>query len=168
MTGLDVEKEVIIECAVVITDSEMNELERFESVIFQPQTFLEKMDDWNKKHHKESGLLDKISNGNSIYDVENHLIQMIKKHFPSPDDRPILAGNSISQDRMFIDKYLPGFASLLHYRMLDVSSWKIIFNERWNLKYQKKNAHRALDDIYESIAELKYYLHCITINSDNI
>ncbi len=62
------------------------------------------------------------------------------------------------QDRLFIDKYWPDFSKVLHYRMLDVSSWKIIFNTKYGLKYQKKNAHRALEDIKESMAELQFYM----------
>ena len=89
------------------------------------------------------------------------LLNLLKKHWPKvekKDDRPILAGNSISQDRLFLNKYFKKFSGELHYRMLDVSSWKIIFNYKFDLKYEKKNAHRALDDIRESIEELKYYL----------
>ena len=157
MTGLDVEKEVIIECAAIITDYDFKPLDTYEVVVKQPQKYLEAMDDWNKKHHTESGLAAKVPSGVDPDDVENHLIRMIKKHFPNTE-RPILAGNSIAQDRLFIDKYWPGLAAMLHYRMMDVSSWKVIFNNKYNLKYQKNNSHRALDDIQESIRELQFYL----------
>lgn len=162
MTGLDVDKEVIIECAVIITDLNFNILDTFESVVKQPKHYLDAMDEWNQTHHKESGLLAKIPNGNPPEDVEHHLMGMIQKHF-SNDERPVLAGNSITQDRLFIEKYWPGFAAMLHYRMLDVSSWKVIFNAKWNKKYPKKNSHRALNDIEESIAELKFYMDHIRI-----
>lgn len=165
MTGLDVDKEVIIECAVVITDLNFKELDKFETVVKQPQKYLESMDDWNKSHHRESGLTAKVPHGMSSDDTETQLIQMVRRHF-SNDDRPVLAGNSIMQDRLFIDKYWPGFASTLHYRMLDVSSWKVIYNSKLNLKYEKKNAHRALEDVYESIAELQYYLNFIKLGKD--
>ena len=157
MTGLDIEKEVIIECAVLITDMNFQVLDSFESVITQPQHYLDQMDDWNKSHHRESGLTAKVPFGLHPDEVENHLISMVRKNFPK-EERPVLAGNSIAQDRLFIDKYWPGFASLLHYRMLDVSSWKIIFNSKFQIKYQKSNSHRALDDIKESIDELQFYM----------
>ena len=161
MTGLDVEKEVVIECAALVTDYEFQVLETYETVVNQPNTYLERMDDWNKEHHSASGLLAKIPFGKTPDQVEEDLINMLKRHWPRverKEDKPILAGNSISQDRLFLNKYFHRFADQLHYRMLDVSSWKIIFNNKFGLKYQKSNAHRALDDIQESIEELKFYL----------
>ena len=157
MTGLDVEKEVIIECAVLITDFDFKVLDSYETVVQQPQHYIDQMDDWNKKHHRDSGLTAKIPFGVHPEEVEHHLMSMVKKHFKN-EDRPVLAGNSVAQDRLFIDKYWPGFGALLHYRTMDVSSWKVIFNSKYNIKYEKKNAHRALDDIEESIAELQFYL----------
>jgi len=161
MTGLDVEKEVIIECAALITDWEFTVLDRYEAVVNQPNSFLEKMDDWNRDHHTKSGLVQKIPFGKTPDQVEEDLLLLLKKHWPKiekKEDKPILAGNSIAQDRLFITKYFKKLDSQLHYRMLDVSSWKIVFNELYSLKYEKKNAHRALDDIEESVAELKFYL----------
>ena len=158
MTGLDVNKEVIIEVAALITNWEFKVLEQFESVVYQSQTYLDAMDDWNKKHHRDSGLTAKVPFGQKQIDVENTLIAMVHKHFPDPKNRPILAGNSITQDRLFLDKYMPNFAKLLHYRMVDVSSWKVVFQNKLGKKYEKKNAHRAFDDIFESMEELKFYL----------
>lgn len=163
MTGLDVEKEVIIEVAAIVTDLNFNELACFDTAVKQPQHYLDNMDDWNTKHHGESGLTAKVPNGMPPQLVEAQLIQLVKTHFPDPKDRPVLAGNSIAQDRSFINKHLPAFAATLHYRMLDVSSWKIIFNNRYNFKHDKQGKHRALDDIRESIAELKSYLQFINI-----
>jgi oligoribonuclease len=161
MTGLDVEKEVIIEVAVIVTDLDFKVLDVYETVVNQPQTYLDKMDDWNKEHHTSSGLIAKIPRGKPQHDVEEDLMKLVNKHWPKiekKEDKVILAGNSIMQDRLFINKYLPKFADLLHYRMLDVSSYKIIFNNKYNIKYDKKNSHRALMDIQESIDELKFYL----------
>lgn len=161
MTGLDVEKEVVIECAVIITDLNFQVLDTYETVVNQSQDYLSRMDDWNKEHHSKSGLLARIPFGKTPEQTEEDLLNLLKKHWPKiekKDDRPILAGNSIAQDRLFLNKYFKKFSSELHYRMLDVSSWKIIFNYKFDLKYEKKNAHRALDDIRESIEELKYYL----------
>lgn len=158
MTGLDVNKEVIIEVAAIITDLEFNEIASFETVVNQPKTYLDNMDQWNKEHHAESGLTAKIPFGMQPEKVEEKLIEMVKKHFKPDEEKPILSGNSIAQDRLFITKYFTNFDSLLHYRMLDVSSWKIIMNNKFNIKYEKKNKHRALDDVRESIEELKFYL----------
>lgn len=158
MTGLDVQKEVIIEVAAIITDLNFKELATFETVIKQPQKYLDNMDAWNTEHHKKSGLTAKVPDGMDQDQAEAMLIDMIKKHFPDyKKSKPILAGNSIMQDRLFIDKYMPEFASLLHYRMVDVSSWKVIFNNKYNFVYRKANNHRALDDIRESIQELRAY-----------
>ncbi len=164
MTGLDVEKEVIIEVAALVTDSDMNLLDTYETVVNQPSTYLNAMDDWNKEHHTKSGLLAKIPKGKTPDVVEEELMAFIKKHWPKiekKEDKPILCGNSIAQDRLFLAKYFKSIADYLHYRQLDVTSWKIIFNYKYNLKYEKKNSHRALDDIYESIEELKFYMKYI-------
>lgn len=167
MTGLDVNKEVIIEAACIVTDLNFKELESFETVVKQPQSYLDGMDAWNTEHHGKSGLTAKVPTGMEPDAVEFRLISMIDRHFPesktNPKLRPILAGNSIAQDRLFIDKHMPQLAARLHYRMLDVSSWKIMFNNKFDRVYKKQNAHRALDDIRESIGELRYYLDQIKV-----
>ena len=162
MTGLDITKEVVIEVAVIITDLNFREFETFETVIKQPQSYLDKMDAWNTEHHAKSGLTAKVASGMDPENAEYRLIDLVERHFPesktNPRMRPILAGNSITQDRLFIDKYFKKFSERLHYRMLDVSSWKIIFNNKFDFEYKKMNSHRALDDIRESIGELRAYL----------
>ncbi|WP_347356850.1 oligoribonuclease [Bdellovibrio sp.] len=157
MTGLDVEKEVIIEVAAVVTDLNFKELATFETVVKQPQKFLDNMDAWNTEHHKKSGLTAKVPFGMEPDQVEAKLMDMVKKFFPDPNERPVLAGNSIMQDRLFINKYMPELAARLHYRMVDVSSWKVIINNKFKYVYQKSNKHRALEDIRESIQELRHY-----------
>ncbi len=157
MTGLDVEKEVIIEVAAIVTDLNFAELETFETVVKQPQKYLDGMDAWNTEHHKKSGLTAKVPFGMDPDQVEAKLVDMVKKHFPDPKDRPVLAGNSIMQDRLFIDKYMKDLSSRLHYRMVDVSSWKVIINNKFKYVYEKSNKHRALEDIRESIQELRHY-----------
>jgi oligoribonuclease len=126
------------------------------------------MDAWNKDHHGKSGLTAKVPNGMDPDFVEAKMIDLINKHFPDSmtdlKKRPILAGNSIMQDRLFIDKYFKKLSSRLHYRMVDVSSFKIMLNNKYNLEYRKQNSHRALDDIRESIGELKFYLNSIQKN----
>lgn len=161
MTGLDVEKEVIIEVAAIVTDYDFNVLDQYEAVVNQPQTYIDRMDDWNREHHTSSGLVAKIPRGRTPELVEEELLNLVNKHWPKivkKEDKVILAGNSIAQDRLFIDKYFKKLSSKLHYRVLDVSSWKVIFNNKFNTRYEKKNAHRALEDIKESVAELQFYL----------
>ena len=160
MTGLDVEREVIIEVAAIVTDLDMNEIDTYECVVKQPQKYIDAMDEWNTKHHTDSGLVAKIPSGKDPETVENELIAMIDKHFDS-ETRPVLAGNSISQDRKFIDRYMKRLSDRLHYRLLDVTGWKVIFENIYKKKFEKKDAHRALDDIRESIGELKYYMEFI-------
>lgn len=165
MTGLDVTKESIIEVAYVVTDLKFKELDFYQAVVRQPSDLLEKMDDWNKTHHKNSGLLDLIPLGKSITEVEEELLEKLDKQFPK-EERIVIAGNSIYQDRAFIRKEFPCLEKRLHYRMLDVTSWKAIFKSIYNKEYKKKNAHRALEDIRESVKELQYYISFINIDSD--
>lgn len=156
MTGLDVEIERVIEVAAIITDMDFNTVDTYHAVVQQPEIFLENMDDWNRKHHTESGLVAKVPTGKDPDLVDQELHELTLKHFGK--ERAILCGNSIFQDRKFIDMYFKEFAKTLHYRMVDVTSWKIIMNEKYNVEYQKRDAHRALDDIRESIEELKTFL----------
>lgn len=159
MTGLDWKRERIIEVAAIVTDLDFHELGAYHAVVKQDRSFLEGMDDWNKKTHQESGLLDQIPNGKDPAIVEMDLMNLVQQHFG--EEKPILSGNSIAQDRLFIDAYMQNFSRMLHYRMLDVSSWKIIFNSKLKQKFEKKNTHKALDDIRESIEELKFYLNFV-------
>lgn len=155
MTGLNVEKEVPIEIAAIVTDFAFNEIDSYHAVIKQDPVFLERMDDWNKKTHGATGLIARVPQGKAPSVIEDEMLELIGKHFKEP---AIIAGNSIGQDRTFINKHLPRIAGKLHYRMLDVSSWKIVMQERFNVRYTKQGTHKALDDIRESIAELKLYL----------
>lgn len=159
MTGLDWKRERIIEVAAIVTDLDFQEVGSYHAVVKQDPSFLEGMDDWNKKTHHESGLLDQIPHGKDPSVVEMELMNLVQLHFG--DEKPILSGNSIGQDRLFIDAYMQNFSKMLHYRMLDVSSWKVIFNGKLKKKFEKKNTHKALDDIRESIEELKFYLQFV-------
>ncbi|CAM6005647.1 unnamed protein product [Sphagnum balticum] len=162
MTGLDIEKEVIIEAAVIVTDLEFKPLVTYHAIVKQDQKLLDSMDAWNTKHHGESGLTASVPNGRDPQDVEEDLLKIVNEHFPG--ERAVLAGNSISQDRLFINKYFKKLSERLHYRTVDVTSWKIIFNDKFKIKYDKKNTHRALDDILESIAELQFYTTYISLS----
>lgn len=159
MTGLDVNKEVPIEIGAIVTHWDLKPLEDYHAVIRQPQEYLDRMDDWNKKHHGESGLTAQVPGGTPPETVGAQLLLLLDRHFGN--EPAILAGNSIFQDRIFITKYFPLFAARLHYRMLDVTSWKIAMQAKLGVKFEKKNTHRAVDDIKESIAEFAYYLNFV-------
>lgn len=158
MTGLEIEKDTIMEIAVILTDSDLNEVETLGPLfIHTSQDKLNCMNDWCKKNHKKTGLSDKCLNSDlDIERADELLHQFLSKHEIT---RAALAGNSVSYDRQFLAKYCPKFSSLLHYRNLDVSSFKEIFR-RWypdQKAFSKKLIHRALDDIRESIAEMRFY-----------
>lgn len=160
MTGLDPTNDRILEAAVIITDKKLETVFEWESAVLQPPEVLESMNDWCKHHHAASGLIDRVPSGITEQALDDQLCEFAKTHFKKKNP-VVICGNSISQDRKFIDAYLPQFASRLHYRMLDVSSFKIVFREMLGREFKKNNTHRALDDIRESIEELKYYMSSI-------
>ncbi|MEN9723396.1 MAG: hypothetical protein RJB38_1382 [Pseudomonadota bacterium] len=162
MTGLNDEKDQILEVAAIVTTVDLQPLEEFHRVVYQPPEVLAAMNDWCKKTHGESGLTAACATGTPLQQVEGDLLALLDRHYSSKD-RPVLCGNSIGNDRRFIDRYCPDFAKRLHYRMIDVSSFKEVFRDRWNVEFKKKNSHRAIDDIFESIHELAYYLSFIKI-----
>ena len=155
MTGLDPEADRILEVAAIVTDFDFNELGRFESAVHQDVSVLNNMNDWCKETHNASGLVKRVMTAPSEQKVAADFAKFIKKHFSEP---AVLAGNSIHQDRRFVRKWWHEVEALLHYRMLDVSSYKIIMQGKFGKEFTKKETHRALDDIEESIAELRFYL----------
>lgn len=158
MSGLDARQCRILEVAALVTDGDYNPLEEYEAVVFQVPEVLAAMDEWNTHQHGKSGLTAAVANGKQEALVEQEILALISRHF-LPADRPVLAGNSIGQDRKFIDAYMPALSKRLHYRMLDVSSFKIVFNERYGITFDKgEGNHRALDDIQQSVKELRHYL----------
>lgn len=157
MSGLSVESCRILEVAAVVTDENFKPLEQYHTAVFQPPSVLAAMDAWCTENHGKSGLTAAVATGKPEAQVEKELIALIDRHFGA-GDRPLLCGNSIGQDRKFIDAYMPLLAKRLHYRMLDVTSYKVVFQEKYKIHYNKKGTHRALDDIHESIAELNHYL----------
>jgi oligoribonuclease len=157
MTGLDEHKDHILEVAVVVTDLNFQPLEKYHRVVFQPPEVLENMNDWCKKTHGESGLTTLIPGGTPLAQVEKELIGLIQRFYGS-GEKVVLVGNSVGNDRRFIDRYMPEVAKRLHYRLIDVSSFKEIFREKYKINFTKGNAHRAVDDIHESIRELAFYL----------
>jgi oligoribonuclease len=162
MTGLDPARERIIEMATILTDGNLNEIAVGpDLVIHQPDDVLAAMDDWNKKHHTASGLVERVK-ASTVTDAlaEEQTLGFINQHI-SLKERPVLAGNSIHQDRRFIRRYMPALEKRLHYRMVDVSTVKEL-SRRWFPQITakmpaKRETHRALDDIRESIDELRWY-----------
>ena len=156
MSGLDPQKDRILEVAAIVTDLDFKQLASFESVINQPKELIDNMNQWCKTTHGGSGLIDKVGLAPSEGAVIKKMRRFIGDNFKN--EPAVLAGNSIHQDRQFIRQWWPEVEELLHYRMLDVSSFKIIMQNKYSRIFTKKESHRALDDIQESIAELKYYL----------
>ncbi len=157
MTGLDPSKDVILEIAAEVTDFNFKTLASYEAIIKQSDEVLAKMNEWSVSQHAASGLTERIrTTGRPEEEVKHELVGFIKAQFP--DEPAILAGNSIHNDRKFIDQWWPEVADLLHYRMLDVSSFKVLVQGKFGLTFEKKNTHRAFDDIQASIAELQFYL----------
>ncbi len=161
MSGLDVNQCRILEVAAIIANEQFQTLESYEAVVFQPPEVLEAMDEWCKENHGKSGLTAAVAKGKPEAVVEQELLALINRHFKA-EDRPILCGNSIGQDRKFVDTYWPALAKRLHYRMLDVTSFKIVFNNKYKIEFKKKGSHRALDDIHESMNELAHYLSFVS------
>jgi len=162
MTGLNPEKDVILEIAIVITDHLCKILYAGTSfVVHQSDEMLDCMDVWCKKTHSESGLIaDVKKSDNSISFVEQKLVEIITQY--APNKNGILAGNSVWQDRLFLAKYMPKILNQLHYRILDVTTIKELAIAWYNINpFKKGDSHRALVDVLESIKELDYYKELI-------
>lgn len=160
-TGLDEKHDVILELGAIVTNEKLEELAEFNRVLHYPYGGeIACYNDYVIEMHRESGLWRECRNSQiTDVDVELDLHQFLNEHFTPP--MPIIAGNSISFDRRFLKHHMPSIEARLHYRQLDVSSWKIMFEGRYNIVHEKKKAHRALADIRESIAELKVYLEYV-------
>ena len=160
MTGLDPETDVIIEMATIVTDSELNVLAEGPVIaVHQSEERLAAMDEWNTRTHGESGLTQRVRESRvGQAEAEAQTIAFLEQWVPK--GKSPICGNSIGQDRRFLYKYMPALEAYFHYRYLDVSTLKILA-ERWAPEvkdgFLKKGSHLALDDIRESIAELKYY-----------
>jgi oligoribonuclease len=160
MTGLEPDKERIIELACVVTDQNLEAVaESPVMVVHQADAVLNAMDAWNKGTHGKSGLIDKVKA--STLDEETAQTQMVaflRQYVPS--GKSPLCGNSVHQDRRFMFKYMPRLEEFFHYRNLDVSTLKELA-KRWRpdvyKSFEKNSKHQALDDIYDSISELKHY-----------
>jgi len=160
MSGLDIKKNVILEIATVITNNNLDIIAQGPVfAIRHSKKLLDNMDNWNKKHHSQSGLIARVlSSKINAAKAEEETLKFLKKYVPK--NKSPLCGNSIWQDRKFLQKFMPQLEEYFHYRHIDVSTLKELAL-RWGknkiIPYKKNNLHEALADIYESINELKYY-----------
>ena len=159
MTGLDITKESIIEIATVVTDGELNILAQGPNLaVHVSDELLNNMDERNTSHHTASGLVERVKHESvSVAEAEAQTLEFLKKWVPK--GKAPLCGNSVWNDKKFMEKEMPNLVDYLHYRMIDVSTVKELAR-RWYPhveRYEKKGAHLALDDILESIEELKHF-----------
>jgi oligoribonuclease len=160
MTGLNVEKDTIIEIATIVTDAALEIIAEGPSlVIYQVDKILNGMDEWNTTHHTQSGLVDKVRNSKiTMKMAEAKTIEFLRAHI-KPNVSP-MCGNSICQDRRFLSKHMPELEHYFHYRQIDVSTIKELAR-RWKpdivIKKEETSEHRALQDVKESINELRHY-----------
>lgn len=163
MTGLDAAADVILEVGVIITDFEFNTLATYEAIVRQPADVvadrLQKNTWWQDYPQNRDEFIRKTSDetlSKPSEQVEAELIALVEQQFGA--ERAVLAGNSIYNDRKFVSQWWPKLDQKLHYRMLDVSAWKVYMQGRYGLEFEKKDEHRAYGDIQASIAELQHYL----------
>ncbi len=160
MSGLDPDKERILEVALVVTDKDLEVVEEGPVlVVHQPDAVLDAMDDWNKGTHGKSGLIDRVkASGLDEAEVEARMLAFMQRHVP--ERASPMCGNSICQDRRFLARHMPRLEAYFHYRNLDVSTLKELAR-RWRPGlvegFKKENSHTALADIRESIGELRHY-----------
>ena len=169
MTGLDIERDALIEVAALVTDFELNVLgEGIDLVVRPPEEALEQMDDFVRNMHTVSGLLEQLPHGLSLEDAEQQVLGYVREFCPE-GSRPPLAGNTVATDRMFLARDMPDLESFLHYRIVDVSSIKELSRRWYPRAYYnapaKTGNHRALADIQESIEELRYYRSAVFVPS---
>src|SRR4029453_1700490 len=167
MTGLDLKADALIEVAVLITDYELNVLgDGIDLVIKPPAEALDQMTDFVREMHTASGLLAELDNGIALADAERQVLEFISEYVPEPRKAP-LAGNSVGTDRTFLVRDMPTVEAHLHYRNVDVSSIKELVRRCYPRVYYatpaKVGNHRALADITESIAELRYYRETVFV-----
>ena len=161
MTGLDPEKDRILEVAAIATDMELNEIGNMEAVVKVDENLMKSRmvgEFWEKNKKSYDALFAQNTSGEDVGAVEKKILEFLDKNFGA---EIYLAGNSIHQDRKFIEREMPELNKRLHYRMLDVSAWKIYFENALDKKFIKPDNHRALEDIKGSIEEFKWYLSFI-------
>ena len=162
MTGLSPTDDLILEVAAIATDWDFKELDTYHGIVKNQTSALKRRmalnsTFWDSQPASKDGLLKQNQTGKSIKLIEKELLAFVDKNFRASVP-VLLAGNSIHMDRRFIINHWPKLDAKLHYRMLDVSAWKVVFEGKFKKKFAKPDTHRALDDIRGSIAELQYYL----------
>lgn len=162
MTGLSAGADLILEAAAIATDWDFNELGTYEGVVKNEAAdlqgrFVANGAFWDQHQQARDGLLKQNETGRGLHEVEDDLLAFIDRHF-LPEKPVLLGGNSVHMDRRFITANWPRLDARLHYRMLDVSAWKVVFECKYGKHFPKPEAHRALEDIRGSIKELQYYL----------
>ncbi|MCI0384437.1 oligoribonuclease [Streptomyces sp. CNQ085] len=167
MTGLSLSEDALVEVAALVTDSELNVLgDGVDIVIRPPAEALDTMPDVVREMHTASGLLDELAGGTTLEDAEQRVLEYVRKHVPEPGRAP-LCGNSVGTDRGFLMRDMPTLEDYLHYRIVDVSSVKELARRWYPKAYfsspEKSGNHRALADIRESIAELRYYREAVFV-----
>ncbi|WP_084076990.1 oligoribonuclease [Demequina sp. NBRC 110057] len=165
MTGLDTVNDALVEVACLVTDSDLNILGEGVQVVIKPsQEALDGMNDFVRDMHTSSGLLPELEHGTTMEDAQAQVLAYIREHVPTAGKSP-LAGNTVGMDKMFLDRDMPEVMGHLHYRVVDVSSFKELVR-RWYPRVffnapAKTGGHRALGDIRDSITELRYYREVI-------
>lgn len=168
MTGLDPVEDRIMEVAVIATDWNFTEIATYEAVVKVGPNLVERRMEvekkfWDENPEARNQLVEQnLSKGRSGRVIENELLEFIDKYF-SANERVLLAGNSIHNDRRFIKNEWHRLEDRLHYRMLDVSAWKVVFSGKYKKVFAKQKNHRAFDDIRGSIQELEYYLKKVKV-----
>ncbi|MFF4345240.1 oligoribonuclease [Kitasatospora sp. NPDC001540] len=167
MTGLDLDRDALIEVAALVTDSELNVLgEGVDVIIRPPAEALEGMPEVVRQMHTASGLLDELADGLTMAEAQERVLAYVREHVPEAGKTP-LCGNSVATDRGFLSRDMPELEGHLHYRIVDVSSIKELARRWYPRAYynspQKGGSHRALADIRESIAELRYYREAVFV-----
>jgi oligoribonuclease len=160
MTGLSPIDDRIMEIGAIATDWNFSEVATYEAVQYvDPDHMKSRMvgEFWDKYSGVRDALQQQNEQGRLSAEIEDELLRFLDAHF-APNERVILAGNSIHQDRKFIENEWPRLNERLHYRMLDVSAWKVVFDGKYKKRFAKPEAHRAMEDIRGSIQELNYYL----------
>lgn len=160
MTGLIAETDVILEVAAEITGSDLETIDSYESRIQHDRDLvLKRIQEnpwWKDYPENRDDFIKNLSKAKHLHAVEKELIDLVDHHFGS--EPAILAGNSIQSDRAFIKQWMPELELRLHYRMLDVTSWKVVMQSMYGVNFEKPEVHRAYEDIQASIAELQHYL----------
>jgi oligoribonuclease len=168
MTGLDPLHDVILEVAAEVTDFDFKTLASYEAIVKQSQDMvverMRKNTWWTDFPANRDEFVRKTADGKPSQQIEQELITLVEQQFGT--EPAVLAGNSIHNDRNFIKQWWPQLDLKLHYRMLDVSAWKVFMQAKYDVQFDKKEVHRAFDDIQASIAELQHYLEWFKQDND--